>query len=474
MIESLPQNDNLQSFIDFCLGETLLAELPEVIRSTEAETSVRVNRGKQVCPPAAAQLVPWNDGGFYLDKRPKFTFDPALHQGLYYVQDASSMAVAHIVERLTEGCEPLLYLDACAAPGGKTTAAIDALPPGSLVLANEYDPRRAAALCENIERWGEAAVMVRRGDTSAFASMNGVFDIIAADVPCSGEGMMRKEPEAIAQWSPALVAQCAALQREIVANLWPALRPGGLLIYSTCTFNRSENEDNVRWIMHKLGAEAVATDLCSFPGVAPALDADIDAARFIPGRVRGEGLFVAVLRKPLSADTSQARPAGKKKAKNKNIKEPKLDKRLAGEIMSWLSGDFCLEAKDDGGLRALPQRWAETMRGLECELGGILMSGIEVAQIKGRDLIPSYALARAKALDAAHFPGADVDWKGAMTYLHREPVVLDGAPRGIVLLHYKGRPLGFVKNLGNRANNLLPASRRILSPTLPEDCPTIL
>ncbi len=192
---------------------------------------------------------------------------------------------------LTSG---VLLLDACAAPGGKTIAAIDALPPGSMAVANEYVPGRAAILAENLAKWGSPAKMVTRGDTARFRKLPGTFDIVMADVPCSGEGMFRKDPEAVRQWTPALVEECAARQREIVANLWETLREGGIFIYSTCTFNRTENEDMLAWLLAEYpdgihipldipdGWGPVTTDGCT---------------HFVPGRVRGEGLTIFMVSK---------------------------------------------------------------------------------------------------------------------------------------------------------------------------------
>lgn len=198
----------------------------------EPSVAVRLNAGKTGAGKSVVggRRVGWNDAGFHLSERPAFTFDPALHQGLYYVQDASSMFVGHVVGELTRNAAgPLTVLDACAAPGGKTTAVIDALPEGSVVVANEFVAKRAAVLRENLAKWGYPYVVVTQGDTSRFSQMEGVFDIVVADVPCSGEGMMRKDEDAVGQWSDGLVEQCSRLQHEILGNLWGALRPGDTL-----------------------------------------------------------------------------------------------------------------------------------------------------------------------------------------------------------------------------------------------------
>ncbi|MDE6461118.1 MAG: RsmB/NOP family class I SAM-dependent RNA methyltransferase, partial [Paramuribaculum sp.] len=288
-----------QGFVEMIEGFSFppFSNLAETLAGTAPEVSVRFNRAKYSAVPPLTDKVPWWRGGFYLHSRGAFTFDPALHQGIYYVQDAASMFIARVAEFLADG-QPVKWLDACAAPGGKTTAVIDALPEGSVVVANEFVRNRAEILRENLAKWGTPNVKVTDGDTKFFRQYKSLFDIIAADVPCSGEGMMRKDAEAVAQWSPALVESCAKRQREIIANLWSALKPQGYFVYSTCTFNRTENEDMVQWIMDEYGAEPVEIPVEASWGISPGIDVDFPCYRFIPGITRGEGLFMAVLRKP--------------------------------------------------------------------------------------------------------------------------------------------------------------------------------
>ena len=323
--------------------------LPDELRSGNPSVAIRLNRAKATgLGVDGADRVPWCHEGFYLDRRGAFTFDPAFHQGLYYVQDPSSMIISEAVRRLTADTqEPVAYLDACAAPGGKTTAAIDALPAGSLVVANEFVPARAAVLRDNIVKWGYPAAVVTQGDTSRFRKLSGMFDIVAADVPCSGEGMMRKDDEAVAQWSPALVNRCAELQREIVANLWPALAPGGYFIYSTCTFNRSEDEENLQWMIDELGAEPVDLGLPGEWMIAGGIGTDLPCYRFLPHRLRGEGLFMGVMRKPGERQDA--------KAKDKRAPKPAKADRTAAAVAEWISpgADVALEA-DAERISAIP------------------------------------------------------------------------------------------------------------------------
>lgn len=453
---------------------TVFDGLPEALTATAPETSVRLNHGKahgadiaSLCgdPGIADGTVPWSSGsGFYLCRRPNFTLLPALHQGLLYVQDASSMCVSHIIAALAAqlGGGALRLLDACAAPGGKTLCAADALPAGSLVVANEYDFRRAEILRENVIKWGLPSAVVSRGDTARFRRLPEAFDIVCVDAPCSGEGMMRKDATARSQWSPALVRECAARQDEILGNIWEALRPGGYLVYSTCTFNAVENEQLISRFAADNGAESIDTGLTEFPGVLPALKdyPGIMAARFLPSRVRGEGIFVSILRKPgthiPSVNDLPATHRTSRKDRRQNA--PRTDLRSYAAQITDPSA--ILEASGDS-VRALPASHANFIHTLEKELQTI-HAGVELATIKGRDAIPSHTLAMSRILSPAAFPTAEISLADTLSYLRREAITLEaGTPRGYLLLTHGGHPLGFVKNLGSRANNLYPTPWRI-------------
>jgi len=431
------------------------AELPAVLSSTLPEVSVRVNHAKGGDVPEGADRVPWCADGYYLAGRPRFTFDPALHQGLYYVQDASSMAQVAAVNRAVEIVgstgAPLRYLDACAAPGGKTTAAMSALPTDALVVANEFDPRRTSILAENLAKWGAPAI-ITRGDAAMISGLDGFFDIISADVPCSGEGMMRKDPQAVSQWSPALVTECAARQRLIVDNLWRSLRPGGVMIYSTCTFNPDENERIVANLISNHDALPLEIPALSYPEITGALDGfAFPAYRFLPGKIRGEGLFMAMLRKP----GNQAPAMPRLKSKSKITKH--------ASIPNCLQGDWTYTPCADGDIYALPSALLPLADAVtrSCK---VISNGIHVGEIKGHDIVPAQPLAMAQTLRRDIFPEAEIDRDTAISYLRREAITLpDGTPRGIILLTHASHPLGFVKNLGSRANNLYPTPWRILS-----------
>lgn len=286
------------------LRQLLSTEAESLIRSLDQSpvTSVRLNKRKSGAVFEESSPVPWCKSGLYLEERPDFIFDPLLHAGAYYVQDASSMIYETVIEDLisrfdSRYSDKLNILDLCAAPGGKTTAMINALPEGVWVTANEYVQKRVGALKENIDKWGYPFVTVTNKDSKYFAQQGETFDIIAVDAPCSGEGMMRKEEMARKQWSPVLVEQCSILQREILVNAEKALKPGGFLIYSTCTFNPTENEGNARFIHEELGMKPIDLKFPSEWGIARGIETPLPVYRFMPHITKGEGLFLAVFQK---------------------------------------------------------------------------------------------------------------------------------------------------------------------------------
>ena len=463
-MKTLP--DKFAATVTEAVGSTHAATVIEAIETTAPTVSVRANPLKGAAVADGADRVGWEPLGVYLPQRELFAADPAWHQGRYYVQDASSMALGEavrvIVDKYFDG-SPLRYLDACAAPGGKSIAALDSLPAGSLLVANEFDGQRANILAENLAKYGKPDVAVTRGDTKFLAKLGPQFDIIGADVPCSGEGMMRKDDAALAQWSPELVAQCAALQQSILHNLWKALKPGGFLIYSTCTFNQAENEANVAMLMEEYGAESVDLGFERFEGVVPS-DADgIFGYRFMPGLVRGEGLFISVLRKP-GEDS--------KHSKNRSISRQKEDAAVAKFARTYLrpdSGYIILGSK----FCARPIAHLDLCSALEKHPSPIRI-GLPVAELKGKDLAPTHELALSTLL--GDVPAAELTYPEALAYLRREmPALPEGLPRGYVTLTYGGYPLGWCKNLGNRANNLLPDYLRLrLDPrNLPDTPPQL-
>ena len=261
----------------------------------EAPTSIRVNPSRNSL--AVGERVPWCQEGYFLADRPQFTFDPLLHAGCYYVQEASSMFVTHILRQ--SGDCPQNALDMCAAPGGKSTALRSVLPEDCVLVSNEPMGNRAQILLENITKWGAPNCIVTNNYPRDFRKAKLKFDLILCDVPCSGEGMFRKDPNAISEWSMQNVEKCWRLQREIVSDAWECLNPGGLFIYSTCTYNTKENEENIQWILENFDAQVLDIPVDPSWNITGSLLEGFSEPvyRFIPGITRGEGLFACALRK---------------------------------------------------------------------------------------------------------------------------------------------------------------------------------
>lgn len=373
----------------------------------ETPVSVRYNPFKLVSDMFDGERVPWCKDAYWLKDRPKFTLDPLLHAGAYYVQEAGSMFLDQVLRQYVS--TPVCMLDLCAAPGGKSTLARAALPEGSLLISNEPDRRRANILMENMQKQGHRDVYVTNNYAKDFRASKIMLDVILTDVPCSGEGMFRRDEGAIKEWSVQNVRKCAELQRSIVEEIWHCLRPGGLLIYSTCTFNLQEDEENVRWIIEGLGADILPVETRQEWDITGSLldGFEVPVYRFIPGITRSEGLFMCVLRKHGESQTCH-RPVEKQL------------KRLR-----------------------------------------ILYDGAPKGERKGKDIIPSHAEALLApsyigGMDNA-YPCVELSLEDALRYLHREAIILpDDTPKGYIAVTYNGLRLGFVKNLGNRANNLYP------------------
>lgn len=409
-------------------GEALLRALDE-----KPVIGIRLNPGKPTDLFADAEPVESCPMGKILSHRPNFAAMPQWHAGAFYVQEPSSMRHGALLKHALEAIGSVgsvRILDMCAAPGGKTTAMAAAMPEGSLLVANEFDSRRAWILNENVLKWGTPGVAVVSSPTGRIAAgAPGAFDVVAVDAPCSGEGMMRREPEARRQWTPGLVDQCAALQRKILSDACETLRPGGALIYSTCTFNLKENEENAAWAAGELGLEPIGTP-----------------RRHMPHLDRGEGLFTALFRKPSDATTRTRRLKAARRAK---LPE------------GWLKGEWAGLAAADGSLWGVAPEHIDFVASLLSDLT-VLAPGIPVAVPKGRTVAPSPELALSQALGSDAFPQAELSLEQALAYLRKEALALPaGTPKGHVIVSYGRLPLGFVNNLGPRANNLYPSQWRL-------------
>lgn len=410
--------------------------------------------------------VPWSDVGFYLNHRPAFTFDPLFHAGYYYVQEASSMFVEHVVKEWVK--EPALCLDLCAAPGGKSIGMLSALPEGSLLVSNEIVRQRANVLSENVTKFGDAHSIVTNNAPDAFSVFSNLFDVMLVDAPCSGEGMFRKDEVAVQEWSPQNVQMCAARQKDILSDLWSSLKPGGTLIYSTCTYNTLENEETARWIAQELGAEFIPIPVIPEWNISPSAYEDVIGYRFFPHKTNGEGLFVCVLRKKPREEESVSSSFQKKK----QYKPLPLLKEISEYARLLKSSENYHFIEDNNKIVAFPREYGEHLSLFRQRLK-VISAGIEIGERKGKDFIPAQSLAMSIELNPDAFPTHEVFYDQAVSYLQKNTVVLEDAPRGFLLLTYKNEPLGFVKNLGNRANNLYPQEWRVRSGYLPEKLPNL-
>lgn len=434
--------------------------------SKDLPVSIRLNRQKGSVLPYDAETVPWSGGdGYYLSKRPSYTFDPLFHAGAYYVQEAASMFLGEVISRYIH--EPVRYLDLCAAPGGKSTHALSALPQGSLLVSNEVIHSRAVILAENIIKWGSPYSVVTNNTAAEWGAFTDFFDVIATDVPCSGEGMFRKDDMSISEWSLSNIARCVERQQAILADVWNALRPGGLLIYSTCTYNVEENESMIDYLVRRFGAQPLTVGTPEKWGISDAFAGTAPVCRFLPHRTRGEGLFMALLRK--SGESADNHPS-LLDSKDRRTKQRSKKTSVSPEMRLWIDAPDMYEFDADGTtVKAYPKKYAEDMRFISKKLN-VLHAGIPLAELKGHNYIPTHALALSTEFNIDVFTQFEVDFDTALSYLRRESVTLSSdLPRGYVVLTYRNFPLGWVKNLGSRANNLYPQDWRIRSSYTPGD-----
>ena len=421
----------------------------------QGATATELHRDCPRCALAVGE-VPWCPEGYYLSGRPQFTFDPLFHAGCYYVQEAASMFVTHVLRELSNLTPlstlltPRNVLDMCAAPGGKSTAMRTVLPEGSLLVSNEPIPTRAQILLENITKWGWPDCIVTNNYPRDFRKARMLFDLILCDVPCSGEGMFRKDPATIGEWSLQNVEKCWRLQREIVADAWECLNPGGLLIYSTCTYNIKENEENVRWILETYDAEPVAIPTDPSWNITGSLLPGFDAPvyRFIPGITRSEGLFMCVLRKRGVRKVLPQKVLPQKSGLNVISSPPKFFAEQSGK------------AERGGARGGLNQR--QTNPSFLRPFGSKRPSAEHRPPLTPPD-------------SGGEAPHVDLSYQDALRYLRGEALVLPAdTPRGIVTVTYRGVPLGPAKNIGSRANNLYPKPWRIKTTHLPSEPPIII
>lgn len=428
----------------------------------EQVTSIRVNPGKDVggtmgpagmlAGGAATGRVPWSSFGYYLSQRPFFTFDPFLHAGAYYVQEASSMFLEQAMRQTVDLSRPLRVLDLCAAPGGKSTLLQSLLTADSLLVSNEVIRNRANILEENMIKWGGVNTVVTSSDPGVMGGLEGIFDCIVVDAPCSGSGLFRREPEAVEEWSPDSVKLCYQRQRRILADVWPALKRGGVLIYSTCSYSREENEDVLDWILEELGASGCRLNVAAEWNIIETNGRrGAYGYRFYPDKVRGEGLYMACVRKQDGAEFVASRKKGGVEL---------LAKKDEIALRGWIRPGSELAYFQHGEvIHAIPEVVLPELSVLQkgCYLR---RAGIPLGKLSAAGFIPEHDLALSMIV-SPQLPSLSVSKDQALQYLRKDDLVLEGAPRGWTLVQYGGLNLGWIKVLPGRVNNYYPKEWRI-------------
>lgn len=446
-------NTNLPAAFVARMQEQLGSEFDSFMAAlqTEAPVSVRKNQQKELEGDfEGTTAIPWCETGVYLEERPVFTLDPAFHAGAYYVQEASSMLLEQAFKTVVKDDYPVRVLDLCAAPGGKSTLLASLLPEGSILVSNETVKSRIPILKENINKWGHVNTWVTGYDPSVFAKMEGFFDVVVVDAPCSGEGLFRKDQAAAAHWSEENVLHCADRQKRILAAAEKLVAPGGSLIYSTCTYNYSENEGNAEWLESALQLQSLSMHTPADWGV---VNTGLGYQCY-PHKVKGEGFYISVFRKTKgqTADT---------RLKRKTKQFQPLLKRQQIEVSRWLTDadSFELLTQKDGTVIAVPKVNQEEFQMLTNGLPAGVWS-FEIGELKGDVFLPSHALALSNIVSDA-ITKVSLSKEESLHFLKKEAIDLTAYPKGWVLVQYNGLGLGWVKNLGNRVNNYLPKEWRI-------------
>lgn len=410
-----------------------------------APVSIRIHPKKYIYPKVdTIAAVPWCEQGIYLSERPSFTLDPLFHAGCYYVQEASSMAISLFLKEYIH--TPVKVLDLCAAPGGKSTLIDSCLPEGSLLVSNEVIKSRVGVLEENLTKWGAKDIVVTNNDPKDFEQLPDFFDVIVVDAPCSGSGLFRKDAQSINEWSEDAVNLCASRQQRIIHHAWKALKPGGLLIYATCSFSPAEDEALIEEMM-QLGMEILPVALNDSWGIMPGTNGGY---RFWPHRLQGEGFFMAALRKSTDSRTYKYK---------EQIKWTTPGKAALEQLKKYVTlpeGYTVIQTNDDYIL--FPQKYIFDLAKLAAALY-IRKSGVKLGRMAGKDFIPDPELAWA-ALETI-FPKLELDHETALQYLRKQPIAVD-QPAGWYLVTHQHHGLGWIKVMPGRSNNYYPKDWRIL------------
>lgn len=411
--------------------------------------SIRLHPVKGHSMFTAYEQVPWCATGRYLEERPVFTVDPLFHTGAYYVQEASSMLLDHMLRQLLPDRSGLRVLDLCAAPGGKSTLIASLLEDDSLLICNEVIRSRASILEENITRWGYMNTWVTSNDPGSFKKLTGYFDVIVVDAPCSGSGMFRKDEKAINEWSENNVALCSQRQQRILADIWPSLKENGVLIYSTCSYSVEENEDVLDWLGSSFKLDSLQVSVEDNWGIEETFSEKnkLTGYRFFPGKVKGEGLFMSAVRK--KEDTGAIKLVKYKYAH---------DKKSYDQCSYLLNTDFLCIPTEQDYIAIEPVHEADYHL-LKKHLY-LRKTGTSLGVPTKKDWLPAHDVALSVSLSTA-IKKVDLSKEQALKFLKKEAPELDGLEKGWYVVCYNGLGIGWIKALGNRINNYLPKNWRI-------------
>lgn len=413
--------------------------------------SIRFNpyKAKQ---PYPGSPIPWTHDGIYLDQRPSFTLDPAFHGGKYYVQEASSMFLEQAFRPLAPGKNSLKVLDLCAAPGGKSTHLLSIMNENSLLVSNEVIQSRAGILSENIKKWGHCNVVVTNNDPKDFQRLEGFFDVIIVDAPCSGEGLFRKEPGALEEWSEDVVALCSKRQRRILNDVWPALKTGGTLIYSTCTYNAEENEENLKWLRQEYAVESLPLEIDPEWKIHAVETGGVVGYRFFPHRVKGEGFFLSAVRK--LDDT----PEKEFYSRDKFLSPPG---NVTGDLHDWiLNPDGKSFFFHNDRIQFFPKNRVPDLQAIQKNMR-VLLAGTPMVTLKHNKMIPDHSFALSLEMNRDSFKVISLDIDSALQYLRKDVLTFPSQEKGFALVTFENVGLGWVNVLDNRTNNMYPSEWRI-------------
>lgn len=414
----------------------------------DVHVSIRLNEPRMSATGDFAK-VPWCASGIWLPERPVFALDPLWHAGGYYVQESSSMFIEQAFRQI-EIDHPKLVLDLCAAPGGKSTHLNSLINADDLLVSNEVIRARVPVLIENLTKWGRSNFLVTSSDAKQFGELGALFDVLVIDAPCSGEGLFRRDPAAANEWSVENANLCAVRQRRILAESWDCLKSGGYLIYSTCTFNPAENEENLEWLKTQGGFQSIRIPLQADWQVDEIEHNGIWGYRFLPHRSKGEGFFISIMQK--TDETAPVRFPKKYRTKLQRAAQSPNDWILNPEQKRFF--------QHQDQLKFIPAKWENEIL-LLFEKINLVKAGTTFASVKKNDFLPEHELAMSVDLNRDSFMSAELSLDDALQYLAREPFSLPSKGNDWQLAQFKNIPLGFIKHIGNRFNNYYPKELRL-------------